>query len=92
MAAAAHFGQNWPYQHVSMAVSIISVLISARIGANQKKKKRGESDAALSHVGLRCGNLGATLVLSSAWFKLAFCRSLCIHVRHFVEAIQPFLS
>ena len=68
-----------------------------QVGANKKKKKGGESasrtlDTASGHVGLRCGNLGAALVLSSAWFKLAFCGSLCIHVRYFVEAIRPFLS
>ena len=70
MAAAAHFGgcfgRNRP---ISVAVLAVSVPFSAGIwpSRHESKKKKGgrvgESDAGCC-VGLRCGNLGAALVLS----------------------------
>ena len=64
---------RWPYRHVSVAILVpVSIEIdpfwpeSAQIVMNKKKNKGrdGVSDAG-SCVGLRCGDLGAVLVLSS---------------------------
>ena len=62
-----HFGRNWQYQHVLVAVSALSVPVSAgigpfwhesaRFGVNKKKKKKkgrvGASDSGTATLELR---------------------------------------
>ena len=67
-----HFGRNWQYQHVLVAVSALSVPVSAgiglfwpesaRFGVNKKKKEKKRESW---RVRLRYGDLGAASVLSS---------------------------